>query len=33
MEEMIPYEREIYLLLLTAQIQKENEEYEKAKKR
>ena len=33
MENMIPYEREVYLLLLTEQIQKENEEYEKAAKR
>ena len=33
LEEMIPFEREIYLMLLTEQIKKENEEIEKARKK
>ena len=33
MEMMLPYEREIYLILLTNQIEKENAEYEKANRR
>jgi hypothetical protein len=32
LENMIPFEREIYLMLLTEQIKKENEEIEKVKR-
>jgi len=32
LENMIPFEREIYLMLLTDQIKKENEEIEKVKR-
>lgn len=32
LEDMIPYEREIYLMLLTNQIEKENEEIAKLNK-
>ena len=33
LEDMLPFEREIYLMLLVEQIKKENEEIEKAKKK
>jgi hypothetical protein len=33
LENMIPFEREIYLSLLTEQIKKENEEIEKVKRK